>query len=359
MAPAYPWAQPSQWVMLSDVSPQAKALYVLLVMHVMLSPNKKNRLAWPTQKRLAKLLKVKKTDSVATYTTELEKIGAVTVRRGRKPGRPLVKQNFYTVKLGADAPPKGYVGNVSVWDDRFDMEGEPAGQPGTPSEWGSVGVETSEPHCEGVREPHPDGVSEPHCDGVDLEVLDLEVFDLEETQDLSLRVGAPVTDPSPTGWQDRERDRASPPKSNNPTSHIHGLFAQHGVTEDEADRLRPEITRLHPPGGDGLIINAAKNGTLPSLIAEARASLTPATTGERSPEQDAYDQEFAKGIDCGHGYPGGHLIRPKSGTAACPRCRRGHKAASQPDVGPPDPSLHGVDPRPMFEAIAKGMGMFQ
>jgi hypothetical protein len=132
LAESLPFAMIPHWVMLADVSNQAKVLYVLLVMHVRLT-QPENRLAWPTRRRLARMMRLRREQSVDPYVTELEKLGAITVERGRHPYLKLLRRNYYTVRLPADGAPLAYFGCLSVWEDRRDLEpgdDEAAGQSG-------------------------------------------------------------------------------------------------------------------------------------------------------------------------------------------------------------------------------------
>jgi len=85
------------WILLAPISDRATRVYGLLRMHCGTSS-----VAWPSQKTLASMLRVKKVDTVQAALKELAAIGAVDVEvvtsdRGR--------HNRYVVHL---APPPGY-----------------------------------------------------------------------------------------------------------------------------------------------------------------------------------------------------------------------------------------------------------
>ena len=187
--------------MLAPITREAKLVYVLLVMHVD-RRDEDNRLAWPTQQRLAYLLGYKRVESIDRYVRELESIGAVTVERGRHPSQPLRKRNYYTVRLAGDPAPTGQT--LSVWDVRAGLDEEiPVGD-GTLSQsgsvttdpWVSVMLEASsvpEPDPSRVREPYPDAAGEPARDGVEVEVVDEEPSEEENTLPAP-KIGAGVSE---------------------------------------------------------------------------------------------------------------------------------------------------------------------
>lgn len=174
--------------MLAPISREAKLVYVFLVMHVDRS-DPDNRLAWPTQARLAHMLGYRRVESIDRYIRELESIGAVMVERTRNPTQPLRKRNFYTVRLASDPAPSGQI--LSVWDVRAGLDEPVPDQPRTLLESGSVSVKPSpvdadtapkrpEPDPAGVGQPDLDGVREPHQGREEVEVVTEEGSDKEE-----------------------------------------------------------------------------------------------------------------------------------------------------------------------------------
>lgn len=98
------FVQTPEWVVLSDVSPQAKALYSVLLGHV--NRKRKDRLAWPGMETLADMLGFKQRKSVQRYLAELIELGAVDVKRQRATRR----NNIYTIN---ETPPPGYAGTLT------------------------------------------------------------------------------------------------------------------------------------------------------------------------------------------------------------------------------------------------------
>lgn len=154
--PELPWGQVPQWVMVSNISPPAKALFVLLVMHVV-RKDPANRQAWPRRERLAAMLGYARPDAIDSRVRELERLGAITVHRGRDPAQPMQRRNTYTVRLAADGMPNEYSGPPSVWD--FDEgpghDGDPCGEVSVTDEANSSGVGVTETPNDGSPEAPP------------------------------------------------------------------------------------------------------------------------------------------------------------------------------------------------------------
>ncbi len=97
-----------EWIVLAELTPQALALYTVLLAHV--NRERGDGLAWPSMETLAELLGFKHRRSIAIYTRELVALGAVTVtRRDRSTDR----RNVYQVST---VPPAGYGGLRSITD---------------------------------------------------------------------------------------------------------------------------------------------------------------------------------------------------------------------------------------------------
>jgi hypothetical protein len=95
-----------EWVLVAGLSPQAQALYTVLLAHV--NRERGDGIAWPGLAALADLLGYRKQHSVIPYVRELEALGAVevvkeTTERGRR--------NTYVVH---ETPPDGYAGARSL-----------------------------------------------------------------------------------------------------------------------------------------------------------------------------------------------------------------------------------------------------
>ncbi len=112
----FPYATVGEWVLLSHVSERAKLVYCLLRMHC--NGERQDWRAWPSQKRLADMLGLKKPDGVGVALKELAALGAVRVHvirhaRGRR--------NVYIVN---EACPEDYKGAQSVQQYYAVLEGE-------------------------------------------------------------------------------------------------------------------------------------------------------------------------------------------------------------------------------------------
>lgn len=95
-----------EWIVLAGLTPQALALYTVLLSHV--NRERGDNLAWPSMDTLATILGFGKRQSIIRYLGELERRGAVTVEtRACATGR----RNFYTVHRD---PPEGYAGFHSI-----------------------------------------------------------------------------------------------------------------------------------------------------------------------------------------------------------------------------------------------------
>jgi hypothetical protein len=110
---APPWTQVHNWVMLSDIHPIAKALYVVLRMYV--NRERGDHAAWPGTVTLAKMLGLSRADKVAPYLKILANLGAIDIKRRGMPCR-----NYYIIH---ETPPSGYVGPESI-QEWCDMHGE-------------------------------------------------------------------------------------------------------------------------------------------------------------------------------------------------------------------------------------------
>jgi hypothetical protein len=100
------------WVGLADISPTAKDLYWLYVMHADGHRRTEDRLVNPTRETLAEMLGFRKPASVDPYNDELEALGAIQVIKGRSHNR-MRARNKYLIKK---APPEGYAGPLNLGD---------------------------------------------------------------------------------------------------------------------------------------------------------------------------------------------------------------------------------------------------
>jgi hypothetical protein len=98
------------WVLYSDVSPTAKALYAVMRSHV--NDKRADDVTWIGSTALALILGFSRGDKIGNYEKELVELGAVAVE---KVGMPAKK--VYTVE---QFPPAGYAGPISnpEWHDR-------------------------------------------------------------------------------------------------------------------------------------------------------------------------------------------------------------------------------------------------
>lgn len=95
-----------EWIIVAGLSPQAVALYTVLLAHV--NRQRHDGTAWPGMDVLAELLGYRRRQSVQPYVRELAALGAVdveaqTTRTGRR--------NIYIVN---EIPPDDYVGAMSL-----------------------------------------------------------------------------------------------------------------------------------------------------------------------------------------------------------------------------------------------------
>uniref|UniRef100_UPI003F496A41 helix-turn-helix domain-containing protein n=1 Tax=Pseudonocardia sp. CA-138482 TaxID=3240023 RepID=UPI003F496A41 len=124
----FPYATVGDYVALSDVSDRAARVYWLLRMHV--NGGRGDEKAWPAQRTLADILKLKKTDSIGAAIRELIELGAVSVD---VVATPKGRANIYTVH---EAPPDDYAGPKRL-SDFYKQRDETAGQPASPPGEGS------------------------------------------------------------------------------------------------------------------------------------------------------------------------------------------------------------------------------
>lgn len=185
-----PFVQVPQWLLLARISPGAKLIYCLLVMHVN-RENAENRKAWPTRETLAEMAGFSRPQSIDKYLAELEAIGAIRVERGRHPSQPLRKRNYYFVVLVDDAAPMGTgIADLSLVDFYARTAHEDPGHDGSALERTSVtpDPETPSPVVTEVRYSAPGEVrsSAPRdvrSTAQELDELDLHEVD-EEQEDL-------------------------------------------------------------------------------------------------------------------------------------------------------------------------------
>lgn len=97
-----------EWILVSGLSPQAQALYSMLLAHV--NRSAEDHLSWPGLGLLAEMLGYRKQHSVIKYVRELKALGAINVdKEPCSSGR----RNVYTVH---ETPPAGYGGHRSLND---------------------------------------------------------------------------------------------------------------------------------------------------------------------------------------------------------------------------------------------------
>ena len=105
------FGQPGTWVVLSDVSPGAKALYTLYCAHVEFGREGESATAWPSLATiggiLAKAGSATTERTISKWNRELEELGAIDI--DRQSG----KHHVYTVHQIA---PEGYTGYVTLGD---------------------------------------------------------------------------------------------------------------------------------------------------------------------------------------------------------------------------------------------------
>lgn len=96
------------WILLSGCSAQALKLYQL--MRLRLNRKRRDSKVWPGTATLAAMMGMKISGSITPYLKELEKIGAITIRRERMPRR-----NVYVIHT---SPKRGYDGPMVMedWD---------------------------------------------------------------------------------------------------------------------------------------------------------------------------------------------------------------------------------------------------
>jgi hypothetical protein len=103
-APA--WTPVPEWLLLSDITAQAKTLYSLLLAHV--NREREDGFAWPTFDQLAKMMGFKHRNSINKYLTELVTLQAVDIER-----RSGFDNRNY-VYLVNELPPDDYMGFKSI-----------------------------------------------------------------------------------------------------------------------------------------------------------------------------------------------------------------------------------------------------
>ncbi|HEX5569212.1 MAG TPA: hypothetical protein VFY14_20235, partial [Streptomyces sp.] len=103
------YTQVPVWILLSGISGQAYKLYAFLAEHINARTPAK-RVAFPKQKNIAKVLRLKNPRQVGKYTDELEALGAVRVEEYRY-ARGMRRGNRYHVRFN---PPAGYQGPTSL-----------------------------------------------------------------------------------------------------------------------------------------------------------------------------------------------------------------------------------------------------
>lgn len=113
---ALPFTYVHDWVALSDASPLAKFLYVILRMYVY--DKSGTRTAGPRQEDLALMMGLPRGDKVSPFLRELEKLGAIETFRWGIPAR-----NKYRVH---ETPPEDYTGPVSIAEWKLKHEDERA-----------------------------------------------------------------------------------------------------------------------------------------------------------------------------------------------------------------------------------------
>lgn len=108
--PFPPFTMAYDWVALSGISGNAKALYWHLAMHVNI--DSESLAVWPSRETLANLMGYSRPQSVDKYIDELESIGAIDVLpEVREDGGK--SSHTYVVNM---APPAGYSGPLSLRD---------------------------------------------------------------------------------------------------------------------------------------------------------------------------------------------------------------------------------------------------
>lgn len=105
------YTQVPVWVLLAGTSGQAYKLYGFLAEHIN-ARTPGARIAFPKQKAIAKVLRLKNPRQVARYTAELEALGAVRVEKYRY-ANGMRRGNRYHVRFN---PPAGYQGLTSLSD---------------------------------------------------------------------------------------------------------------------------------------------------------------------------------------------------------------------------------------------------
>lgn len=127
-----PFSQLGDWVVLSGATGPACKLYWILSMHVNVARG--DNMAKPSRATLAELMGLAKAKSVDTYLTELEKLAAIDVMRGRRNPDGGCAKNRYIVHQN---PPPGYTGlrsNEEFYLAKKAKAQEVAGQTPVPSE---------------------------------------------------------------------------------------------------------------------------------------------------------------------------------------------------------------------------------
>lgn len=145
-----PFAQLPDWVVLADISNNAKVLYWHLAMHV--NFQRGDRAAWPGRATLARRMGYSRADKVDPFIAELVKIKALKkVKRQRADGGDA--SNHYLVNF---LTPEGHPGPASLTEaylaDR--AVDAPAGQ--TPAPKSGPGSKQGKPNVPAPRTPAPD-----------------------------------------------------------------------------------------------------------------------------------------------------------------------------------------------------------
>lgn len=130
------YTQVGEWVAYAPISDRAVRVYWLLRAHVNVSrklpDGRPDPRAFPSQKRLAAILRVKRTETITAAVDELVEIGAVTLRKKRYANR-LRRRNVYIVHMN---PPDGHTGTRSNQDFELpdDAESTPPEASAVPAE---------------------------------------------------------------------------------------------------------------------------------------------------------------------------------------------------------------------------------
>jgi hypothetical protein len=117
-----PFTKVPNWILLADISGQAKAVYALIVMHR--NEKRGDNRSWPTMTTLAEHFGVARRQTLTPYVKELKKIGAIRTEWERYGnGR---RQIF----INQERPPEGYEGARSA-KEYYDLRRRGGGSDGT------------------------------------------------------------------------------------------------------------------------------------------------------------------------------------------------------------------------------------